>query len=213
MVPKSANKIQKSAGILWLYSNYEENKRAVIKAHHKLNFENACPWNESKVLHPIALRPNTNARGIAVSGWLIHQNQHKTEWTLMGRYSPNPNQAFYPIKDTSLVIKQNDWVAMRCTYHNNNTHDIYFGADDSNETCNLYVMYYIDGDDLPESNVCVSFGPPYYSWRTDPNLPGGSVPRWVDRGASRLHFGLSGFSFGYWPFSTMHKFAVFTRQY
>ena len=173
----------KSAGIINLESDTEEDKNAVIPPKSSLNFENACPLNQTKVLHPFAIRPNTNGRGIAVSGWSIAAN---ATWTLMGRYSPNPLQAFYTIRDKTL--NPGDWLAMRCTYFNGQDHDIVFGADDSNETCNLYVMYYFDGEDNPPNGICDSYGPPYYTWATDPNLPGGSVPDWVNTEASLLEF-------------------------
>ena len=48
-------------------------------------------------------------------------------------------------------------------------------------------MHYVDGDDNLDDKLCSSFGP-YYSWNSDPNIPGKSVPEWVDREASLQEF-------------------------
>ena len=186
MIGQSSDEVIKSAGILFLGSVVGEDKRAVIPSNSNLNFEISCPLNGTEEFHPFAVRPNTNGRGTVVSVWRISEDG---VWTLMGRYSPNPFQAFYPIEDQTLVIKPNDWLAVRCTYFNDQDNDIVFGDDDSQETCNLYVMYYIDGEDSPtDSGICYSYGPPYYSWTTELNLPGDSVPDWVNTEASLLKF-------------------------
>ena len=185
MIGQSSGKVMKSAGMVYLGSDAEEDKRAVIPSKSYLNFENACPLNLTKVLHPFAVRPNTNGRGIVVSVWRISEDG---VWTLMGRYNPNPLQAYYLLRNDSLELRPNDWMAMRCTVYNDQDHDIYYGLDDASETCNSYTMYYVDGNDVPSLDDCESYGPPYYSWATDPNIPGTSVPEWVDIESSRLKF-------------------------
>ena len=45
-------------------------------------------------------------------------------------------------------------------------------------------MYWVDADQTPDIPICLSYGPPYYTWQTDPNLPGGAVPDWVDKESS-----------------------------
>ena len=131
MIPESADQITKRAGLITFFSGANDQKRAVIPAHSSLNFENACPVNDSKELHLISVRPNTNSRGALVSSWLIHPNGDRAEWTLIGKWNPNPFQAFYPINNNSLVVRPNDWLAMRCVAVNQMDDPLYYGLDDS----------------------------------------------------------------------------------
>lgn len=53
-------------------------------------------------------------------------------------------------------------------------------ADD--EMCNFYMMYYVEGEHIPNQKYCFSAGPPIYSWAYDEKLR--EIPEWVDRDAS-----------------------------
>ena len=180
-IDQSLDVIQKNAGIFFLRSGVQDNRQAFIPSNDSLRVENVCPLNLSKEVHPFAIRSNTNGRGRVVSVWHISGSG---VWNLLGRYSPNPFQEFYPIRDKNTTIEPNDWLAMRCTYFNDLDHDVYFGRDDSTETCNSYIMYYADGDDPFGNSVCSALN----SWVNEPNLPGGYVPDWVERESSRLDF-------------------------
>ena len=43
-----------------------------------------------------------------------------------------------------------------------------FSPTGNDEMCNFYMMYWVDGDQLLEENVCASRGPPYYYFAEDP---------------------------------------------
>lgn len=41
----------------------------------------------------------------------------------------------------------------------------FFRATHDDEMCNFYVMYYVDGDELPHQKYCFSQGPLNWNWR------------------------------------------------
>jgi hypothetical protein len=43
----------------------------------------------------------------------------------------------------------------------------YFSSTSDDEMCNFYMMYWVDGDQLLEDNVCASPGPPNYYFAED----------------------------------------------
>jgi hypothetical protein len=50
--------------------------------------------------------------GKVVSGWKVDSN---SDWTLIGKKSPQVEQMFYPVADNSVEIKKGEVVAARCT--------------------------------------------------------------------------------------------------
>jgi hypothetical protein len=47
-----------------------------------------------------------------VSGWKVDSN---SDWTLIGKKSPQVEQMFYPVADNSVEIRKGEVVAARCT--------------------------------------------------------------------------------------------------
>ena len=50
--------------------------------------------------------------GKVISGWKVSEG---SEWTLIGKKSPQLPQMFYPVEDKELTIKKGDIIAARCT--------------------------------------------------------------------------------------------------
>lgn len=90
---------------------------------------------------------------------------------------------FYPVKNKSLVIRQGDVVAARCTMDNYQDHYVHVGATGNDEMCNFYLMYYTKGDRILEKKFCFTPGPPIYYWRYDGLIS--KVPPDVDKAASK----------------------------
>ena len=94
---------------------------------------------------------------------------------------------FYPVKDSNIVIRENDIMAARCTMDNFVNHIVRIGSTGNDEMCNFYMMYYVNGDRILQKKYCFSPGPPYYYWTSDPLVSSeGIVPKTVDIEASRL---------------------------
>ncbi len=117
--------------------------------------------NEDKVIYPFAYRTHAHKLGLVNSGYRIRNNPHtgKQEWTEIGRRSPQFPQMFYPATNMA-PIKLGDVIAARCTMKNSQDHTVYIGSTGNDEMCNFYMMYYVDGDQILENNVCASQGPP-----------------------------------------------------
>lgn len=46
-----------------------------------------------------------------------------------------------------------------------------FSSTGNDEMCNFYMMYWVDGDQLLNDDVCTSSGPPHYYFGNDPVHP------------------------------------------
>lgn len=103
-------------------------------------------------------------------------------------YQINPSisllffQMFYPISKNATVIRQGDILAARCTMRNYLEHVVYVGPTGNDEMCNFYLMFYVDGDNLPIKRSCFTAGPSNYYWAIDRSV--GPVPKDVDKSAS-----------------------------
>jgi peptidylglycine monooxygenase len=174
-LPADTTLVNKRAGVLLLGT------AGSIPARSIEHMETTCLIEEPLVLHPFAFRTHTHKLGRAVSGWLVDQQGN---WKLVGRHDPQKPQMFYPVEDKSIVVREGDVMAARCTMNNNLTHTVHVGSTGNDEMCNFYMMYYVDGDTVLEKKYCFSLGPPSYHWKFDRLL--GEVPREVDIEASKL---------------------------
>ena len=50
------------------------------------------------------------------------------------------------------------------------------GATQNDEMCNFYVMYWVDGDELPTNAYCFTDGPPRWSWAQFEGIDTEQVP-------------------------------------
>ncbi|CAB3407921.1 unnamed protein product [Caenorhabditis bovis] len=142
----------------------------VLPANKTEKFETACVIEEDVVMHPFAYRTHTHRHGVDVSGWIVKEDENGDDhWTLIGRRDPQKPQMFVPVDNSSLVISQGDMVTARCILKNNENRDIAMGATGEDEMCNLYVMYWTDGD-VMEDNTCFSPGAPNYRWSSEAAL-------------------------------------------
>jgi len=126
------------------------------------DFETACAIEDDVELHPFAFRTHTHQHGKVVSGWLIRDNK----WTLIGKKDPQKPQMFYPVDNTSIVIRQDDALAARCHMVNEENREIHIGPSGADEMCNFYLMYWTEPYADIEHHNCVSAGPPEYRWRS-----------------------------------------------
>ncbi|GAB1605137.1 probable peptidylglycine alpha-hydroxylating monooxygenase 1 [Argonauta hians] len=133
----------------------------VLPRRSTIYMETACLYNEKINLHPFSYRTHTHTHGKVVSGYLIHNGQ----WKEIGRKNPQLPQMFYNTTHSDLVIKRGDILAARCTMKNDEDRDIMIGSTANDEMCNFYIMYYVDGNRIPEDNYCWSEGPLRWSWR------------------------------------------------
>lgn len=165
--PKNQND---SSGLTLLMTKEEAKRRAgvyllgtdgVIPRHSTVYMETACLYYNKFVLHPFAYRTHTHKLGKVVSGYVIHNGK----WKEIGRKNPQLPQMFYNVTNPGLTINRGDILAARCTMKNEGTKDVYIGATHDDEMCNFYVMYYVDGHELPHQKYCFSQGPLSWNWR------------------------------------------------
>lgn len=148
-------KVKRRAGIYLLGTN------GVIPRHSTVYMETACLYYNKFVLHPFAYRTHTHKLGRVVSGYVVRNGK----WTEIGRKNPQLPQMFYNITNPGLTIQRGDILAARCTMKNDGVKDVYIGSTQADEMCNLYVMYYVDGETLPHQKYCFSPGPLHWNWR------------------------------------------------
>ncbi|KAJ1362751.1 putative peptidylglycine alpha-hydroxylating monooxygenase 1 [Parelaphostrongylus tenuis] len=135
------------------------------------SFETACVIDEDVVLHPFAYRTHAHRHGVEIAGWVINENEKgDDEWFLIGKRDPQLPQMFAPVQNKSLVIRQGDMVAARCIMKNDENRVVTMGSTAEDEMCNLYVMYWTDGDRVLSDNTCSSPGAPFYHWSSDAGL-------------------------------------------
>ncbi|KAI1301442.1 Peptidylglycine alpha-hydroxylating monooxygenase [Halotydeus destructor] len=175
MLRGDTEKVTKRAGVLLLGTG------GALPPKRVTHMETTCMIEEPLELHPFAFRTHTHKLGTAVSGWRVDP---EGRWTLVGRHNPQEPQMFYPVEDKSIIVKEGDVMAARCTMNNTLNHKVRIGSTGDDEMCNFYMMYYIEGDKTLKEKYCFSMGPPMYSWKYDRLL--GGVPAKVDIEASRL---------------------------
>lgn len=107
-------------------------------------------------IHPFAFRTHTHTLGRVVSGYRVRNGQ----WTEIGRHDPRKPQMFYNVTTRGITVKEGDILAARCTMENNKNHTVYVGATQNDEMCNFYIMYYVNGNKLPDADDCYSEGGP-----------------------------------------------------
>jgi len=135
-------------------------------------FEAACIIDEPVQLHPFAFRVHTHSHGKTVSGWLVREDPTtgQDEWQLLGQRDPQLPQMFETVRNQSLIINLGDIVAARCTIKNDENREIKIGGKGTDEMCNFYLMYYVEGDNVLRDNTCFSPGPPEYHWSSEAGL-------------------------------------------
>lgn len=82
---------------------------------------------------------------------------------------------FYPVQH-DVTIKKGGYVAAVCTMFNTQSHVVRIGSTGNDEMCNFYMMYWVDGDQLLNEDVCTSLGPPHYYFGNDLNLNVEKIP-------------------------------------
>jgi peptidylglycine monooxygenase len=165
----SPTPMAKTAGVLLL-------ETAGAMAPHSLEvFEVACKVEQDIVMHPFAFRTHAHKLGLVNSGYRVRGENNDQEWTEIGRRSPQLPQMFYPTAN-DVTIKQGDYVAAVCTMFNFQSHVVRIGSTGNDEMCNFYMMYWVDGDQLLDDNICASPGPPTYYFGNDEDLNVEKIP-------------------------------------
>ncbi|CAF2953818.1 unnamed protein product [Rotaria sp. Silwood2] len=156
-------------------------KYLVLQVHYanldkfKEVFEVACKIRQDIEMHPFAFRTHAHKLGLVNSGYRVRGKNDDQEWTEIGRRSPQLPQMFYPVQK-DITIQQGDYVAAACTMYNTNSHIVEIGSTGSDEMCNFYMMYWVDGDQLLDEDVCTSPGPPQYYFGRDRHLNVDKIP-------------------------------------
>jgi peptidylglycine monooxygenase len=138
-------------------------------------FETACQIEQDIVMHPFAFRTHAHKLGLVNSAYRVRGEDDDQEWSEIGRRSPQLPQMFYPV-EKDVTIQQGDYIAAVCTMYNSKSRVVRIGATKNDEMCNFYMMYWVDGDQLLEDNVCASPGPPNYYFAQDQNLNVEKIP-------------------------------------
>jgi len=160
-----------------------------MPAETETKVEAACTVKTSRELHPFAFRVHTHQLGTAVSGWRVTGSAPDHQWSLLGIQDPQLPQAFYPVTNSSAVIRNNDVIATRCTMDNWRTEAVWMGSTREAEMCNFYLMYWVDasGNEVDDTaKQCKSLGPPIYYWSRSAWLLGGGLSNVPDTKASEL---------------------------
>lgn len=144
----------------------------VVPAHSTVYMEAACQYKESTVLHPFAFRTHTHQHGKVSAGYRVRDG----EWSEIGRIDPQKPQYFYNVTDPNLTVKQDDFLAARCTMVNDEDRDVPIGMTHKDEMCNFYIMYWVDGQKVPEENNCMTDGPPNYHWSKTKTIQSSNAP-------------------------------------
>lgn len=136
-----------------------------IKPKVTEKFEAACEIGEDVEMHPFAYRTHAHKLALVNSGYLVKNDEKGQQtWTEIGRRSPQLPQMFYPASN-DVVVRKGDILAARCTMYNFRDNTVYIGATGNDEMCNFYIMYWVNGDRLVESNTCYSGGPPFWHFK------------------------------------------------
>uniref|UniRef100_A0A646QG22 peptidylglycine monooxygenase n=1 Tax=Hemiscolopendra marginata TaxID=943146 RepID=A0A646QG22_9MYRI len=152
-----------------------------INAKSTEHMETACEITEDIEIHPLAFRPHTHSLGTVVSGYKVsHVGKKHDKWTLLGKQNPQLPQMFYPVDDSSVVIRKGDILAARCTMVNDRDRITRIGPTSADEMCNFYLLYWVEGPKTLEQKFCFSWGPPMWYWK---HFPLHNIP---DKDASRL---------------------------
>jgi hypothetical protein len=138
------------------------------------HFESACALKEDLIMHPFAYRTHTHSLGVVNAGYVVKTSGDDSEevWVEIGRRSPQLPQMFFPVDEAKhLEVKKGDVLAARCTMKNTKDHVVSVGPTGEDEMCNFYIMYYVKGDRVLDSNTCVTYGPPvwYFGSFVKPN--------------------------------------------
>lgn len=150
-----------------------------IRPKTKEYFEAACQIREDVSLIPFAYRVHTHKLGVVNSGYIIKTNKSTSEqeWIELGRRSPQLPQMFYPINNTNLSIHKNDIIALRCTMFNSRDKTVFIGSTGDDEMCNFYLMYYGKAGTSLTENMCMSFGPPNWYFKSNRYLDLSKIPK------------------------------------
>jgi peptidylglycine monooxygenase len=118
---------------------------------------------ENVEVHPFAYRTHTHKLGVVNSGYVVKTDERTGQqtWTEIGRRSPQLPQMFFPVS-SQVAINKGDVLAARCTMKNFRDHTVHVGPTGDDEMCNFYMMYYVKGDRILNSQSCFTPGPPRY---------------------------------------------------
>jgi len=144
----------------------------MVPKHSTVYMEAACEYEEPIVMHPFAFRTHTHQHGVVSSGYRVRDG----EWAEIGRVDPQKPQMFYNVTDPSVTVEQHDFLAARCTMVNNEDRDIPIGMTHHDEMCNFYIMYWVEGHQLPKENNCATDGPPNYQWSKTETIQADNAP-------------------------------------
>jgi peptidylglycine monooxygenase len=145
----TTQKTPKSAGV------YRTATFGRFPPHKTTKSEAACQLETDIVLHPFAFRVHTHALGRVVTGYKVSGNM---QWTLLGKDDPQLPQMFNPTTDKSTTLTGGDIVATRCTMVNDLDSEVVVGPTRKDEMCNFYIMFWVEGEEVPDNLFCLTPG-------------------------------------------------------
>ncbi|XP_013381446.1 probable peptidylglycine alpha-hydroxylating monooxygenase 1 [Lingula anatina] len=104
--------------------------------------DSACKWPLPMTVPLAAYSLHTHNLGRAVSAYIIRNG----EWIEIGRGDPGYPEMVMDIADRGLTIRPGDILAARCTFDNDQDHDVKFGSEHGGEMCNVYLHYGVSSD-------------------------------------------------------------------
>ncbi|KAH8870816.1 putative peptidylglycine alpha-hydroxylating monooxygenase 1 [Schistosoma japonicum] len=127
---------EKLAGVYTLVSGED------IGPHQTAQLTVACSYTGKATLHPFAFRVHAHEHGIINKGFV--SDGKKTY--LIGSMSPQAHQTFYPVKNESLEINNENIIAAKCIMQNNESRIVRIGNTQDDEMCNFYIMYWVTSE-------------------------------------------------------------------
>ncbi|KAL7667886.1 hypothetical protein ACOME3_008614 [Neoechinorhynchus agilis] len=139
-------------------------------------FEIASRIDENVVLHPFAYRVHAHSLGLVNSLFHVtNDDKGRQFWTEIGRRSPQLPQNFVNA-NPGIVIKYGDWLTGICTMINTNANAVRIGATRSDEMCNIYLLYWVWGNELLENSIILADGPPIEYFENHEELDLDAIP-------------------------------------
>ena len=134
---------------------------------------------EAKIIHPLALLGHTHSLGTMVQLWRVRGGQ----WSMVGEVDGQAPQSFYSVSGVGLSLEQGDWLAGRCSMVSDKDTDTKHGLASYEEMCNIYMVYYVEGDQtnlLEDNTYCIT--PHQVSWASL-GISGAEDVSWGGEGA------------------------------
>lgn len=114
-----------------------------------------CPITDPGRIHPIRIRTHSHGLGYNI-GLIKVPKQPWKRPTIVAQHDPQQPQTFYPIEDERLTISRGDRLISYCQFNNTRGHIVLIGDSYEMEMCNVYLLYWMEGDRKLSKSGCGS---------------------------------------------------------